>query len=178
MIWLASFLSLSAPVAQADDYGCTVLLCLSNPNGPKAVAECVGPINRLYEDLRKGRGFPHCDLAKTPTGSSEAVLGRNYFDDCPAGLQALAAGEYAFQSNKTDQIYQGIGTGEGGAYGQKVCVGRLVGQTSINIYSGDSSETQSVPAGIYDRVTLMNPAASPSYIDVMIDGKRFTRVRY
>jgi hypothetical protein len=46
--------------AKADDYGCQVLLCLSNPAGAMAVAQCVPPITKLYEDLAKGRPFPTC----------------------------------------------------------------------------------------------------------------------
>lgn len=179
LIWLTGLLGLSAPSAMADDYGCTVLLCLSNPNGPKAVSECVSPIDRLYRDLRKGRPFPHCDLASTPDHKSEAVTGRNYFDDCPVGTSALPAGEYALNP-QSNQIYQGIGTGaEGYGGSQKICVAQPAGQTSMGIPATDgSSDVQTVPVGIYRQIVTMNPAGSPNYIDVMIDGKRYTRVRY
>ena len=56
--------SLSQPVF-ADDWGCKVLLCLSNPSGPEAVSQCVPPIERLWNELRHGHPFPSCD-----TGSS------------------------------------------------------------------------------------------------------------
>lgn len=49
--------------ALASDYGCKVLLCLSNPSGPTAVSQCVPPINQLWDDLRHGRAFPTCDEA-------------------------------------------------------------------------------------------------------------------
>lgn len=180
LIWLSGLLSLSAPAVMADDYGCTVLLCLSNPNGPKAVAECVSPIDRLYRDLKKGRPFPHCDLASTPGHKSEAVTGRNFFDDCPAGTSTLPAGEFALNVQST-QIYQGIGSGSDGYAGgtQKICVAQPAGQTTMGIPATDGfSDVQTVPVGIYRQIVPMNPAGSPNYIDVMIDGKRYTRVRY
>ncbi len=164
---------------RADDYGCKVLLCLANPKGPKAVAECVDPINRLYNDLRKGRSFPRCDLASAPSGNAYATPGTNWFDDCPAGLTPLGAGSYALQSNERNQFYQGIGSGEGGASGQKVCVGNRTGSTQIGVPSGNEDGTYSyVDAGIYDRVVLLKPASTPNYIDVVINGKRETRVRW
>lgn len=47
-------------VAMADDWGCEVLLCLSNPKGPTAVAQCVPPIKKLWRALAKGKPFPTC----------------------------------------------------------------------------------------------------------------------
>ena len=53
--------------AIADDWGCQVMLCMSNPAGPMAVAECVPPIQRLYEAMsHKGFQWPTCDLAGAP----------------------------------------------------------------------------------------------------------------
>lgn len=57
--------------ALASDYGCRVLLCLANPNGPEAVSECVPPIERLYDDLAEGRPFPTCEeMSANGSGSS------------------------------------------------------------------------------------------------------------
>ena len=53
--------------ACADDWGCQVMLCMSNPAGPMAVAECVQPMQRLYDAMsRKGFQWPTCDLAWKP----------------------------------------------------------------------------------------------------------------
>lgn len=50
--------------AYADDWGCQVMLCMSNPAGPMAVAECVPPMQRLYDAMsRKGFKWPTCDQA-------------------------------------------------------------------------------------------------------------------
>ena len=62
-IFIAFSAIFSCSVYAEDDYGCTVLLCLANPNGPKAVAECVPSINRLYNDLAHGRAFPTCVMS-------------------------------------------------------------------------------------------------------------------
>lgn len=49
----------SAP-AVASDWGCQVLLCLSNPGGPTQYATCVPPITKLWEALATGHAFPSC----------------------------------------------------------------------------------------------------------------------
>lgn len=50
----------SSSVARTDDWGCQVLLCLSNPGSPTEYAECRPPIKRLWSHLAKGRSFPIC----------------------------------------------------------------------------------------------------------------------
>lgn len=58
-----STLALACGVAQADNWGCEVLLCLSNPNGPTAVAECKPPIEKLWKELAKLKPkFPTCSM--------------------------------------------------------------------------------------------------------------------
>ena len=53
--------------AYAEDWGCQVMLCMSNPAGPMAVAECVPPMQRLYEAMsHKGFQWPTCALAGKP----------------------------------------------------------------------------------------------------------------
>ena len=48
--------------AKADDEGCTVILCLSNPAGWSAVAECVPPVQRALKAMAKGR-MPQCTFS-------------------------------------------------------------------------------------------------------------------
>lgn len=57
--------------AKADDWGCQVLLCLSNPAGPEAVAECVPPIQRLWQALsaRPPQPFPSCGMGGGERGN-------------------------------------------------------------------------------------------------------------
>jgi hypothetical protein len=52
-------------IALADDWGCEVLLCLANPQGPTAVAECRPPIQKLWRHLARGRAFPTCTFVDT-----------------------------------------------------------------------------------------------------------------
>lgn len=40
--------------AQANDWGCEVILCLSNPGGPTQFAECRPPIQKLWRELAEG----------------------------------------------------------------------------------------------------------------------------
>ena len=63
----ASAIALCVPIyttfpnhARASDWGCEVLLCLSNPGGPTEFSECRPPIERLWRHLAKGRSFPSC----------------------------------------------------------------------------------------------------------------------
>jgi len=63
----ALLLLLLTQSAYADDWGCQVMLCMSNPAGPMAVAECVPPMQRLYDAMsKKGFKWPTCDLAGKP----------------------------------------------------------------------------------------------------------------
>lgn len=51
---------ISGSNARADDWGCQVILCLSNPGGPTQYAECRPPIQKLWRELAKGHSFPAC----------------------------------------------------------------------------------------------------------------------
>ena len=63
-------------VARADDWGCQVILCLSNPGGPERYSECVPPIERLWRALRHGDPFPTCDFG---AGGSRGTSASNTF---------------------------------------------------------------------------------------------------
>ncbi|PTB19062.1 hypothetical protein C9I57_18555 [Trinickia symbiotica] len=63
-------------VARADDWGCQVILCLSNPGGPEQYSECVPPIERLWRALRHGDPFPTCDFG---AGGSQGTSASNTF---------------------------------------------------------------------------------------------------
>lgn len=183
-------------VAHADDYGCKVLLCLANPNGPKAVSECVPPINQLFYDLSHRRPFPTCDQANAPDGQggrSWAQPGMSYYDPCPAGTTALPSSTYAVQGGLkppgTPQFgstyYTGIGEGDGlqptsgdgvSPMAGKVCVGNQLGSTVISTGNGD--DFSSFTAGVYDRVVMLDAQGSPRIIDVFVDSTLYRRVRW
>lgn len=70
-------LAMVAPgAARASDWGCQVILCLSNPGGPEQYSECVPPIERLWRALRHGDPFPACDFG---AGGSQGTSAGNTF---------------------------------------------------------------------------------------------------
>jgi hypothetical protein len=188
----AIFLSLIfAPVlSQASEYGCKVLLCLSNPNGPTSVAACVPPITQLYDDLRRGRGFPVCEFEQERKSGTYTQPVTTYFDACPSNTVALANGSYALTEKLNSdlrtpaQMYKGIGEGNDLAPYQgssaslpnKICVGKKIGSTSITLNDGEVSNTY--PASIYDRVISLPAQASPRVIDVYVNHQLVRQVRW
>lgn len=101
----AQAIAAATPVAP---WGCVVLLCLANPKGPKAVPECVGPINQLWRDLGRGRPFPQCPMARGPNGGAWAQLGSSYYDRCPAGTTELPEGLTAWSETVTRAQSTGV----------------------------------------------------------------------
>jgi len=187
--------------AQADDYGCQVLLCLSNPSGPMAVAQCEPPIQRFIREQAEQppKPFPQCSEAN---GQAVAQRGTNPYDACPEGTTALAEGvevmqgmppqapgryPYSFGTlvnpDSSVVLYTGIGDGEGKtrASGKKVCVGKVLGSVNL-VYtqgSGDASSMTTKTVQVFDSVSTMDPAkGSPMYVDVFINGKQYRRVRF
>ena len=170
--------------ASASDYGCRVLLCLANPAGPTAVAQCVPPITQLWRDLAHvpPRPFPTCDEARPAI----AVQNTTYYDPCPDGTAPLDAGVLALQRGMADgsQPAVGIGNGDGPAptsgdgvfLGSKVCVGRQVSQAWVFTGSGDNSWAGFV--NVYDRIAILDPAMSPNVIDVYLNNALYRRVRW
>ncbi len=77
----AGLVGLSAGAARADDWGCTVLLCLANPSGPTQYAACVPPVTRLWSHLKRGGAFPTCSGA----GSSASPIGYDPYEPCQDG---------------------------------------------------------------------------------------------
>ena len=59
----ASLYTISERDARADNWGCQVILCLSNPGGPTQYSECRPPVEKLWRWLAKGRSFPTCSGA-------------------------------------------------------------------------------------------------------------------
>ena len=72
---------LSTGGARADNLGCTVLLCLSNPGGPTQYAACVPPVTRLWQHLKRGGGFPTC----AAIGSRPSPVGYDPYEPCQDG---------------------------------------------------------------------------------------------
>ncbi|QKV55692.1 hypothetical protein [Comamonas antarctica] len=188
---VAALFTSAAASAYASDYGCKVLLCLSNPasnGGPKGVAECVPPINQLFHDLRKGRPFPSCDIADGNDGSSYARVVFDPYDPCPALLQPALPGSYvtrgmrasAYETRhsgsrgyivqKEPKISEPPGL-DGQSLGPRACVGKLVGSYHLGDYDDNST------VAVYDQV-IWQPAHPPQAIDVFINNALHQRVRW
>ena len=60
MAMLALATALPSAPAAANDLGCQVLLCLSNPGGATQYAQCVSPMTKLWQRLATGGAFPGC----------------------------------------------------------------------------------------------------------------------
>lgn len=59
----AMLTALAPTPALASDFGCQVLLCLSNPGGATQYSQCVPPISKLWRQLAQGKAFPSCTAA-------------------------------------------------------------------------------------------------------------------
>ncbi|TDN67178.1 hypothetical protein [Paraburkholderia sp. BL10I2N1] len=69
VVLIAASVFASEP-ACADDWGCQVFLCLSNPGGPEQYVECVPPVEKLWSALRHGDPFPACESGAGGSGGS------------------------------------------------------------------------------------------------------------
>ena len=193
-VLLAGLALLPAP-AGASDWGCQVLLCMSNPGGPTQYAECVPPIERLWRHLRRGGAFPTCDMAGSPErGGSYVRMVSDPYDLCPAGLQPAPAGHWvsagtlagvpgalppgvlpdatALDRSRPMQSEPAPNSDRGGGLpGPRACVGSLNGTTVMG-----GSDDQRITVHVYDAVEWQQPK-SPQAFDVYIDSKLFHRVR-
>lgn len=172
-----------------DLWGCQVLLCLANPDGPEALSECRPPIERLREHLRHGHPFPSCPSG----GSSYARPTSSYYDLCPAGTAELPEAQFGAAASAIRFVHYGIGDGgyvpqrnNGGVQTQippKVCVGRRVGQGIVYLPAQSGGDRggpgyQAHVVGYYDQLVVLPAHSSPRVIDVYIDNARYKRVRY
>ena len=190
LAWSFAVSGVVAPLAHADEWGCQVLLCLSNPKGPTDEKACKPPIEKLWQELAKPNGqFPHCDLAKGPNGSNSwAQPTSNYYDACPAGTTALADGAEATTPNLGGTV-TGIGDGEGvypysgdmrmGGANQtamKVCVSGFQGRKWV--MNNNTWPATGSMVNVYQNVVELKPNGSPKMIEVFIDSQLYRQVRY
>lgn len=93
--------------SRADDEGCTVFLCLSNPAGWAAVTECRAPVQRALKALAKGRA-PQCAF-NDGTGGSDARIAWvpetvPATPDAPETVQYVRVLEYRDAQGATQRI--------------------------------------------------------------------------
>ena len=82
--------ALSAAPARADTFGCTVLLCMLNPQGWASVPYCVPPVQAAFALIAKRRPWPQCPEANLSaqldkTGESIDILGHDRTTRVPLG---------------------------------------------------------------------------------------------
>jgi hypothetical protein len=135
-ILISSLLSsmVFASVGYASEWGCQVLLCLSNPAGPEAVSECVPPIEKLWDALEDGDPFPNCDEMGS-SGSS------NY------GNHVWASGNYCHPDLIT---YTNVFTGMFSCKARGAVNVVINGQPNTRVWWGVPSST-----GVNGRTTLL-----------------------
>ncbi len=197
----------AAPQARADNWGCEVLLCLSNPAGPMAVAQCVPPITRLYQAIFKWRPdpFPTCTMSNGSDSSSGGnyayVAPPSFYDACPSGTTAVEAGTYAAVGRTLTPSEQAAsprwrsrsyimtsgfvaGAGEGAGYYPSTD-NTMPTKVCGGNYLGQTTQTtgtghddySTIVVKIYDRVVLIDPASDSFNINVMINSSLFRNIR-
>jgi hypothetical protein len=192
----------SVEVAQADEYGCKVMLCLADPKGPMAQDECKPPIRKFIEGQSKHprEPFPSCQEA----APAEMKPTTRLFDACPDGTQTLDDGKFALLLDtpvykqladksvflRNGQIFNmqpielpagmfvqtGIGEGERGYEAQrnKICVAKPLGPLLVSA----GAEMQPLDVVAYEQLVTMAPATSPRVVDIYISGKLYRSTRY
>lgn len=164
-------LLLSHP-AQADDWPCTVALCLGGPSEP----ECQPPLDRLWRHLARGNSFPVC--AEANSNGNRIVRNREWFDPCPAGTSlpdrdgthiGLPGNSKLAPSNPADSIFEPWAD----APSPRACVGQYVSSKWVTDSNGEKNLVNT-----YDQVIWQRPARSPNVIDVYVGGELFNRIRW
>lgn len=182
-----------------DKWGCEVLLCLANPNGPKAVSECHPPIDKLFDCLswRHPCSFPKCPMAGDGNYAQQLTDGYDPcsikgMEDAPVGYVAQGSvngvdsrGRPNINASQSRYNYGGehwFYDSEGGRElgGSKACVRDYVGNVteSYRCSDGDGSYTTCYrTVKVYKEVLWQQPQSRRA-IDVFIEGKNWTRVHW
>jgi hypothetical protein len=87
---LPTLAALSPPPAWADTFGCTVLLCMLNPQGWASVPYCVPPVQKAFALAANRRPWPQCpeaNMSQQPDkpGESLDILGHDGTTRAPLG---------------------------------------------------------------------------------------------
>lgn len=180
-------LPLFATPAQAND-DCTIVLCLLNPEGPRAEQTVCRPaIDKFFRDLARGRrGWPHCE------GSGvDLQFVNSPFDPCPDGLVEAQAGAWVAQGKPrrrerswfvqnaqdfemTKAPRQSVGP-ELPFGAPLACVGKQVGVYSN--YSGRRYDGEEETIFVYDRVEWQQPQSANAF-DVIQNGQFVRRMHW
>lgn len=152
-------------MSSRDEWACTCLLCLANPNGWRSVSECRPPVKKLFKHLKK-HSMPKCPNAGS---GNDMVLVTNPVNPCrERNLEDVTGWIYvpgsgpvhssAYQNEGTDYCVQGY------QKSRRMCVE----------HDEEGYCTRYANVKYYDEVEW-NPHDSPYSIDVIIDGQVFKR---
>jgi hypothetical protein len=158
---------ISGVSARANDWGCEVILCLSNPGGPTQYAQCRPPIQKLWRALAKGHSFPTC----SGVGFQSSRPGYEpYYCDAGYGL----SGRYSPRGDQATCVSETLRP-----------VSNSLCSSDRNNYGGSDPVVSPRWQRIGDRLQCMgyaimrpNVRPQPHYVDVTIDGIGKQRVWY
>lgn len=155
-VFVPCMLGLSVCAANAEDlWPCEVLLCLANPNGPMAVAECVPPITRLLDVLWHDGPFPVCNKDDGNGNSTHDEVAFEWFDPCPADTSIFVEGTHSWQQDESSP---------------RICAS---GSHVERVQDGDGW----IDKTVYENEVDISQNASPFVIDVFIAEKLWNRTR-
>lgn len=159
---------ISGDKARAEDWGCQVILCLSNPGGTTQYAECRPPIQKLWRELAEGHSFPAC----SGVGFQSSRPGYEpYF--CDAGYRLTS--DYGPRGQETTCVSASLQP--------------VTNSLCANGADDFSVRRNSVLSPHWQRqdgrrqcmgypITRPNVRSQPHYVDVTIDGAGKQRVWY
>ena len=154
-------------MSERDEWGCTCLLCLANPNGWKSVNECVPPVKRLFRELRKGKPLPKCPQADESQNNLKFV----YNPVMPCAKMGLNDAKGYVSEGRGSEVFSESWDGPGTSY----CVGEFLYSYRRCIERDGGRCTKRVTVNAYDRV-VANPQYDPIALDVTIQGEFWNRV--
>ncbi|MGK9086095.1 hypothetical protein KXR64_20140 [Brucella intermedia] len=159
---------ISSSNVRADEWGCKVILCLSNPGGATQYAECRPPIHKLWRELARGHSFPTCSAV---------------------GFRSSRPGYDPYYCSEGYKLSGGFGSrGE-----QVTCVSNSLHRVSRSMCSMDPdnrySQSGSVLSARWEHrdgrrecmgypITRPKVRERPHYLDISIDGVGKQRVWY
>lgn len=146
-----------------EKWWCTCILCLANPNGAKAVSECVPPIDRLLRELAKGHFRP-----PTCPGSNATIESQAY-ENCPEGYRELTGeeivriGDDFYRGRDSWRTVDNSGNETGNSKphsGEKICVRGFMGNNSDH---GDHGYGQYQD---FESIVTLKPISPPWLIEI------------
>lgn len=154
--------------ARASDWGCQVILCLSNPGSPMQYSACRPPIQKLWRWLAKGKSFPTC----SGVGFSSSGTGYEPYY-CDDGYRLTGSFEPRGRSATcVSTIHKRVS--------DEYCSFRRKGQAGVQgaVVSQQWKRQDGRLQCIAQVTTRPNVRHHPHYIDVIIEGVGKQRVWY